>query len=938
MDIHPGFRVNRLVARNKGKSLNFNQDSTQEDKGSGSKFKKWIWEPALGVAALAALISLALASPQKALDQVPNIDELPNSVREVIALQESNKDLEAFEIAEGFKAQLFAWEPNIVNPIRMETAPNGAVFVTESYRWDLPWISVAPEADAGLLDFLTETSSVAQNRLKPGGVWQEAGELRQGRSERIRLLLDRDRDGVADTESNYAVSFQGIMDGVGGSLVYRDGEIWFAQSPQIWRLRDSVGDGVADKRRSILYGIGSRLGGAGKPMVSSMEIGPDGLLYFAVGDRGIDRDSIRRINGIPSGIDLTRTGAVYSCELDGSNWSLLAWGLRAPADLAFNDLGDLFVTDIVPAQRESVDSTSGDEGLSIATRVYQVTPGADFGWRAGYSIPLRIKSTAAWTAEKNSFLALSPADNRTPPITTLPTQITGMAFTPGGSGFENEMAAESNGSTLVWSEVNSSWNNGSISLASINLKGTAYTMGRSEKVLSPITAMDVVFDWQGGILLADWTQGKEAPYKGRIFRVVSTNETERLGPAGLDRFLNLRPELDKQSWLNWLSHPDSRIRGMATTSIAQRGQEWMSELETLLQASTLTTDAKSQLQAKEAVRAMGLIARQSPQAVNVLIQLARHPNAAIRAEIASALGKISGSVSIPVLMQGIQDVDPRVRRLSVESLGLLKVKEAIAPILDRARTIDGQDQQLRQSFVFALSNMATSDQLAKESTNSSASVRLVATLALQRIEGAAAQVFLWDENPRVATEAARSVYSTPNRLAFQRLADRIATPMDSPSLAYRALWAHHRLGDPIRARALAFFAANPNAPEPLRIEALQALSLWGKTLDRDPITGQPGWTPWFQSTPDEVEQTVNRAMSPYINSLRQDASTGVRDFFQSWRSPKIVPEASSSVPKVESNDASGADTDSETDSAPEGGKESSDEKPKTEEKVKVIKT
>lgn len=478
MDISLGFRVNRFVASNKGKSLNFNQDSTPGDKssGSGSRFKTWIWEPALGLAALAALISLAIASPQKALDQVLDIDidieELPISVREVIALQESNKDLEAFEIADGFKVNLFAWEPNIVNPIRMETAPNGAVFVSESYRWDLPWISAVPDADAEWLDFLTDTTSITQNRLKPGGVWQGDGALRQGRSERIRLLLDRDRDGVADTESKYAESFQGIMDGVGGALVYRDGEIWFAQSPQIWRLRDSVGDGVADKRRSILYGIGSRLGGSGKPMVSCMEIGPDGLLYFAVGDRGIDRDSIPRISNLPVGIDLTRTGAVYSCELDGSNWSLLAWGLRAPADLAFNDLGDLFVTDIVQTQREPIDSASGDEGLSNATRIYQITPGADFGWRAGYSIPLRLKSAAAWEAEKKGFLALAPADNRTPPIATLPTQITGMAFTPGGSGFEKkEMDLASSSSTLIWSEVNSSWNGGAVSLAAIHLKG-----------------------------------------------------------------------------------------------------------------------------------------------------------------------------------------------------------------------------------------------------------------------------------------------------------------------------------------------------------------------------------------------------------------------------------------------------------------------------------
>jgi hypothetical protein len=75
-------------------------------------------------------------------------------------------------------------------------------------------------------------------------------------------------------------------------------------------------------------------------------------------------------------------------------------------------------------------------------------------------------------------------------------------------------------------------------------------------------------------------------------------------------------------------------------------------------------------------------------------------------------------------------------------------------------------------------------------------------------------------------------------------------------------------------------------------------------------------------------------MSPYVNSLRQDASIGVKDFFQSWRSPKIAPEESSSVPEGESKDASGVGADS----APEGGTESSDEKPKTEENVKVIKT
>jgi putative membrane-bound dehydrogenase-like protein len=134
-------------------------------------------------------------------------------------------------VPEGFRVELVASEPGIVNPIAMAFDDRGRIFITESVEYP----------------------------RKPAG---------QGR-DRVKILEDRDRDGRAEHVTVFADGLNipcGVAVGYGG--------VWVLNAPDLLFLREK--DGKEISREVVFTGFGRA---DTHELPSSLTWGPDGWLY-----------------------------------------------------------------------------------------------------------------------------------------------------------------------------------------------------------------------------------------------------------------------------------------------------------------------------------------------------------------------------------------------------------------------------------------------------------------------------------------------------------------------------------------------------------------------------------------------------------------------------------------------------------------------------------
>jgi len=260
----------------------------------------------------------------------------------------------------GLSCELFAAEPDVANVVAFHRDYQGRMFVCETFRQDKGIED--NRAHAYWLDEELAAQTVQDRVDYILKYHPDAEETYTRYDDRIRVIQDTDADGKADQSKVFAKHFNQISSGSGAGVLSHRDKVYYTNIPTLFELTDDDGDGVSDSRKSLHEGYGVHFAYRGHDM-HGLIVGPDGRLYFSIGDRGYHLPE--------QGIKNPDSGAVFRCELDGSHLEVIATGMRNPQELAFDDYGNLFTGEN--------NSDSGDKARWVF-----VVPGGDTGWRFYY--------------------------------------------------------------------------------------------------------------------------------------------------------------------------------------------------------------------------------------------------------------------------------------------------------------------------------------------------------------------------------------------------------------------------------------------------------------------------------------------------------------------------------------------------------------------------
>ena len=754
------------------------------------------------------------------------------------------------QLPPGFKAGVFAAEPRVANIAAFHIDHRGRFYVVEVFRRRGATLDMR-----GLPDWLEEdlASRTVADRIalvKKRGTPQQLAKMNADR-DRVRLVEDRDGDGRADFDSVFATGLSRIEDGTAAGVLARpNGDVYFASIPDLWLLKDADGDGKAEQRKSLGYGYGVRFNISGHDL-HGLRMGPDGRLYFSMGDRGL------HVTGTPDGrvVSNPDSGAVLRCNPDGTGLEVFHTGLRNPQELAFDEYGNLFTGEN--------NSDGGD-----ASRWVYVVEGGDSGWRTSYQWHDFPVSRGPWNNERLWDAASPvPAAYIVPPIANPKISgPAGLTYAPGTG-----MPPEYNQTFFLVDFRGGPAGGSGVYTLKNQPKGAGFELAEVKPFLTNLLPTDVEFGYTGGFYVSDWITGWEPHGKGRIYRVFDPKaaqtpvvaETRKLIAEGIGRKGESHEELARL-----LSHPDMRVRQAAQFALADAGA-----LRTLIGVLRNGTNRLARIHAVWALGQIGRMASDEKElegAFGAPIDLvAEERDDEVRAQIAKIL-EDAGSVrgSFDALTALVRDPAPRVRYFATLSLGSMKDWNGAPRILNMVREGGGADPYLRHAAVIAIARI--NDVPAALRDDPSPAVRMVRLLALRRLGNVGVAEFLNDADPNIALEAARAINDLPIEPAMPALASLIEKQGLSDLVMMRALNAHFRLGTPESAAAVAKYARRSDAPDYLRIEAVNMLAGWANPPGRDRITGL--WRP----LPPRDGKPANDALAALVPGLLKDAPNAVR--------------------------------------------------------------
>lgn len=672
-------------------------------------------------------------------------------------------------LRDGFRMELFACEPLIADPVAIWLDDAGRVWVAESERQERG-VEDNRSSKFWLMDDLQAQS--VDDRLSYYRKWADRREggmdYYEAFSDRVRRIEDRDRDGRGDVAIQFSRDFHGPLDGTGAGVLVDGDDVWFTCIPALWRMRDTDGDGVANVHDAVHTGFGVRTALRGHDM-HGLAIGPDGRLYWSIGDRGY---RIAR----PSGGEIadTRSGAVFRCRPDGSELEVFCRGLRNPQELAFNEWGDLFTGD------------NNSDGGDKARFVY-LMPEGDTGWDMHFQTLEGSNQRGPWNQEGIWHLR---TDDRLRPAWTLPPLAhvgsgpSGLAFVP-GMGVPDDMR----GAFLLCDFLGSAPESGVLAVRA-EREGAGYAVRDASPLVMGLLATDVAFGPDDRIYISEWGEGWYSTDKGRL-QVLSddaaresdaSKRTQAVLAAG-DAALKTQT-VEELTLL--LASPDLRVRQKAQFALVARGDAATPELHAVARGDRAEACGSDEaglraavLQRIHAIWALGMQAQgirgpmvAAESSLDPLMPLLEDSDPEIRTQVCRALGDARHAAAAQDVRGLVLDEDLRVRASAALALSRMgdAARDAVPNVTAMLWENADADPFLRHAGVTALAKIGDPAQLAALASDPFPAVRLGALLALRQRQDRAVARFLYDPDPRIVAEAARAIWDIPIREEWPALA------------------------------------------------------------------------------------------------------------------------------------------------------------------------
>ncbi|MCW1887278.1 plastocyanin/azurin family copper-binding protein [Luteolibacter flavescens] len=268
-------------------------------------------------------------------DNLPKVNLVPPNREDNTPYLDPEEAIQHLKLAPGCKVELVASEisfPDLVNPVQM-------AFDTKGKLWIAAWPNYP------------ETSPTTTNFDK-------------------LLVFD------LDPKTGKAVKCTTFMDGLNcptGFQFYKDG-VLLMQSPDLWYIRDTDGDGKADTKERVLHGLDAA---DSHHETNSMCLEPGGAVYLS--DGVFHRSSVETYDGPVRNTD----GAIYRYEANTGKFTRHApYGFANPHGRVFDYWGNDLITDATgndnyfgPAMSGHLDSGKHPGMRQFWNRPSRPTPG-----------------------------------------------------------------------------------------------------------------------------------------------------------------------------------------------------------------------------------------------------------------------------------------------------------------------------------------------------------------------------------------------------------------------------------------------------------------------------------------------------------------------------------------------------------------------------------